>query len=52
MEGSNHKWSTKKQPSYAVMTFIHEGLALLGVNLDEVGDLLALINSLVQLHKI
>ena len=32
------------------MAYIHEGLASLGVDLHEVGDLLALTNSLVQLH--
>ena len=32
------------------MAYIHEGLASLGVDLHEVGDLLALTNFLVQLH--
>jgi hypothetical protein len=32
------------------MAYVHEGLALLGVGLHEVGDLLALTNFLVQLH--
>lgn len=32
------------------MAYVHEGLASLGVDLHEVGDLLALTNSLVQLH--
>ena len=34
------------------MAYVHEGLASLGVDLHEVGDLLALTNSLVQLHMI
>ena len=34
------------------MVYVHEGLASLGVDLHEVGDLLALTNSLVQLHMI
>ena len=33
------------------MVVAHEGLASLGVDLHEVGDLLALTNSLVQLHN-
>ena len=35
---------------YSTMTYAHGGLALLGVDLHKVGDLLALINFLVQLH--
>ena len=34
------------------MVAAHEGLASLGVDLHEVGDLLALTNSLVQLHNL
>ena len=34
------------------MAFAHEGLASLAVDLHEVGDLLALTNSMVQLHKL
>ena len=34
------------------LTVAHEGLALLGVDLHEVGDLLARTNSLVQLHNL
>ena len=34
------------------MTVTHEGLASLGVDLHEVGDLLARTNSLVQLHNL
>ena len=34
------------------MSVAHEGLASLGVDLHEVGNLLALTNSLVQLHNL
>ena len=34
------------------MDVAHEGLASLAVDLHEVGDLLALTNSLVQLHNL
>ena len=34
------------------MAVPHEGLASLGVDLHEVGDLLSLTNSLVQLHNL
>ena len=34
------------------MVVAHEGLASLAVDLHEVGDLLALTNSLVQLHNL
>ena len=34
------------------MPVAHEGLASLAVDLHEVGDLLALTNSLVQLHNL
>ena len=34
------------------MAIAHEGLASLGVDLHKVGDLLALTNSLVQLHNL
>ena len=37
---------------YPTMAVAHEGLASLVVDLHEVGDLLALTNSLVQLHMI
>src|SRR6187399_2373482 len=37
---------------YPTMAIAHEGLASLAVDLHEVGDLLALINSLVQLHNL
>ena len=33
-----------------MIAYAHRGLALLGVDLHEVGDLLALTNFLVQLH--
>ena len=37
---------------YSIMAYVHEGLASLGVDLHEVGGLLTLTNSLVQLHMI
>ena len=37
---------------YPIMAIAHEGLASLAVDLHEVGDLLALTNSLVQLHNL
>ena len=37
---------------YPTMAVAHEGLASLTVDLHEVGDLLALTNSLVQLHNL
>jgi hypothetical protein len=37
---------------YPIMAITHEGLASLAVDLHEVGDLLALTNSLVQLHNL
>ena len=37
---------------YPTMVVAHEGLASLAVDLHEVGDLLALTNSLVQLHNL
>ena len=37
---------------YPTMAVAHEGLASLAVDLHEVGDLLALTNSLVQLHNL
>ena len=37
---------------YPTMVVAHEGLASLVVDLHEVGDLLALTNSLVQLHNL
>ena len=35
---------------YSIMAYVLEGLASVGVDLHEVGDLLALTNSLAQLH--
>ena len=35
---------------YSTTTYAHGGLALLGIDLHEVGNLLALTNFLVQLH--
>ena len=37
---------------YPTMAVAHGGLASLAVDLHEVGDLLALTNSLVQLHNL
>ena len=37
---------------YLAMAIAHEGLASLAVDLHEVGDLLAITNSLVQLHNL
>ena len=37
---------------YPTMAIAHEGLASLAVDLHEVGDLLALTKSLVQLHNL
>ena len=37
---------------YSITAVAHEGLASLAVDLHEVGHLLALINSLVQLHNL
>ena len=37
---------------YPTMAIAHEGLASLAVDLHEVGNLLALTNSLVQLHNL
>src|SRR3989337_2975502 len=37
---------------YSITAVTHEGLASLAVDLHEVGDLLALTNSLVQLHNL
>ena len=51
-EGSTHEGSTKKQPCLFHHDVAHEGLASLAVDLHEVGDLLALTNSLVQPHNL
>src|SRR3954471_23850687 len=37
---------------YSIMAVAHEGLASLAVDLHEVGDILALTNSLVQIHNL
>ena len=37
---------------YSITAVAHEGLASLAIDLHEVGDLLALTNSLVQLHNL
>ena len=52
MEGSTLEGSTKKQPFLSHHGRAHKGLASLAVDLHEVGDLLALTNSLVQLHNL
>ena len=51
-EATTHKGSTKKQPCLSHHGHAHTGLASLAVDLHEVGDLLALTNSLVQLHNL
>ena len=38
--------------AYPITAIAHEGLASLAVDLHEVGNLLALTNSLVQLHNL
>ena len=48
MEGSTHEGSTKKQPP----TKGPRRTCLTRVDIHEVGDLLALTNSLVQLHNL
>ena len=52
MEGSTHEGSVKKQPCLSHHGCRPEGLASLAVDLHEVGNLLALTNSLVQLHNL
>src|SRR5215216_6253190 len=44
------KGSRRSSLVYPTMAIAHEGLASLGVDLHEVGDLLALTNFLVQLN--
>ena len=61
-QSSTHEGSMKKQPPTKgprrsnlvcpTMAIAHIGLASLAVDLHEVGDLLALTNSLVQLHNL
>ena len=46
------KGSRRSNLVYATMAIAHEGLASLVVDLHEVGNLLALTNSLVQLHNL
>ena len=41
MEGSTHKGPQSSNLVYSIMAYVHEGLASLGVDLHEVGDLLA-----------
>ena len=52
MEGSTHKGSMKKQPCLSHHGHRPRRTCLTWVDLHEVGDLLALTNSLVQLHNI
>ena len=52
MEGSTHEWSTKKQPCLSHHGRRPRRTCLTRVDLHEVGDLLALTNSLVQLHNL
>src|SRR5215216_5815577 len=52
IEGSTHEGSTKKQPCLFHHGFRPRRTSLTRVDLHEVGDLLALTNSLVQLHNL
>ena len=52
MEGSTQKVPRRSNLVYPTMVIAHEGLASLAVDLHEGGDLLALTNSLVQLHNL
>src|SRR4051812_1622453 len=61
MEGNGYASPRRTPPTkgprrsnlvYSIMAIAHEGLASLAVDLHEVGDLLALTNSLVQLHNL
>ena len=51
MEGSTHEGSTKRQPCLSHHGHRPRRTCLTWVDLHEVGDLLALTNSLVQLHN-
>ena len=51
-EGSTHEGSTKKQPCLSHHGRRPRRTCLTRVDLHEVGDLLALTNSLVQLHNL
>src|SRR3989337_2480133 len=52
MEGSTHEGSTKKQPCLSHHGHRPRRTCLTWVDLHKVGDLLALTNSLVQLHNL
>ena len=52
MEGSTHEGSTKKQPFLSHHGRRPRRACLTQVDLQEVGDLLALTNFLVQLHNL
>src|SRR5918995_5663833 len=52
MKGSTHEGSTKKQPCLSYHGRRPRRTCLTRVDLHEVGDLLALTNSLVQLHNL
>ncbi len=51
-EGSSHEGSTKKQPCLSHHGHRPRSTCFTWVDLHEVGDLLALTNSLVQLHNL
>src|SRR3989337_500996 len=52
MEGSTHEGSTKRQPCLSHHGHRPRRTCLTRVDLHEVGDLLSLTNSLVQLHNL
>ena len=52
MKGSTHEGSMKKQPCLSHHGHRSQRTCLIWVNLHEVGNLLALTNSLVQLHNL
>ena len=51
MEGNTHEGSTKKQPCLSHHGHLLQRTCLTRVDLHKLGDLLALTNSLVQLHN-
>ena len=51
-EATTHNGPRRSNLVYPTMAVAHKGLASLAVDLHEVGDLLALTNSLVQLHNL
>lgn len=50
VEDNTHELSTKEQPTYYTIAYDHEGLVSLGVDRHKVGDIWALINSLIPSH--